>query len=187
MADSITPALISGAVLAVGWFVSNSLTRRAETKRRIAESNMKHCEKQIEEFYGPMFNLVHQIFLYNHVEFSLLESPEANDQLTERHRETIEDFFCEEYFVPLHRQINEVLKAKLYLVEGTSMPDSVYAYLRHANQESVQRTLWKRFSIGTSYVQGIEFPDALYEDIERDFKKVMDRYENAVQDLRARA
>ncbi|HEY2713839.1 MAG TPA: hypothetical protein VGI60_15095 [Chthoniobacterales bacterium] len=182
--ESILPAVIGGGVVAIGWYVTDFLARRAETRRRIVESVIKQAEQQIEQFYGPLFNLVNQLFIYNDVKFSLLHSKRANGKLTPEQRQTVEDFFHDEYFVHLHRQLTEVLKSKLHLIEGTAMPDSVYEYLRHASQEFVQRALWKRYSISTTYLEGMEFPDNLEDDIRRDFEKVMNRYEDSIKSLR---
>jgi len=52
-----TPAIwvaILGAIVTVlGWFV----VRWWENWQRAIERQMKYCERQIEEFYGPLFSL----------------------------------------------------------------------------------------------------------------------------------
>ena len=67
-----TIALLAVLVTVTGWFVTQYLNRQKEDRTRRLESLLKHYQKQIEEFYGPLFNLVHQIFLVNHTLFAIL-------------------------------------------------------------------------------------------------------------------
>ena len=157
-------------------------TKRHEDRTRRIEAKMKHLQRQIEELYGPLYSLVRQIFIANHVQYALLDSNET--VLSTEQRQNISDFFQTTYFIPLHSEIISILKTKLYLAEGADVPDSFYYYQKHAIQERIQRTLWLEKRIDTSFVSGEKFPDGFFPDIEQSLKKVMAEYEEVVQSLK---
>jgi hypothetical protein len=99
--------------------------------------------------------------------------------------EQVRDYFQETYFGPLHDDIREILRTKLYLVNGQEVPDSFYRYLQHAGQERDQRLLWKRFHIDTSFLKGEPWPDDFYEDIRKGFDSAMTNHENCLEGLKA--
>ena len=82
-------------------------------------------------------------------------------------------------------EADEVLRTKLYLVEGREVPDSFYHYLQHAGQERDQRALWKRFRIDTSFLRGEPWPEGFYEDIRQGFNTAMTNHENCLAGLKA--
>ena len=143
-----------------------------DRSRRI-ESSAHYVERQIQEFYGPIFNLLHQIVVANHVQHAIL----AGSHLSLEHRNAVIRFFQERYFFPVHREVNEILKTKLYLIRGTVLPDSYYKYLRHALQEQAQAQLWQDGQIDTSYVAGMPYPNEIYSLVKRDLDFLMARYE----------
>lgn len=132
---------------------------------------MKHYERQIEEFYGPLFNMVNQVFVANHVKWELLKT--SNGEAAEK----CSEYFHNTYFIPLHDEIKGILKSKLYLVEGAQIPESFYLYLKHAAQERDQIHLWKILGIDTSFLKGEPWPEYFFDDIETGFKAAMQNYE----------
>lgn len=48
---------LAAGVTAIGWVITNYLTKNKEDRVRQLEATKKHLERQIEEFYGPLFNL----------------------------------------------------------------------------------------------------------------------------------
>jgi hypothetical protein len=173
---SVVAALVTGILTAAGWLVS----KRAQAKRDQAEFRRAHIQKQIEEFYGPVYSLVWQLFAINELKEEML----SNQNLNQATRARIDDYLATKYFLPMHGQVRNILETKLYLVEGTNMPDSVFAYLKSAMQETVQRELWSSSGIDTSFVEGIPWPPQFYDDIEGPLKKLMAEYEADVQLLR---
>ena len=147
----------------------------ASDRSRRIEKTAHYLERQIEEFYGPLFNLVHQLFVANDVKDRILEGAQAAG-IGPAQRGEVERFFQQRYFFPVHHQVNDLLKAKLYLVEGMEMPDSFYRYLAHALQEEAQATLWLERQVNTSFVRGRPFPDRLYENLKADFESILRRY-----------
>ena len=53
--------IISVCVTAMGWGVVYYLARIREDRSRQIERQLERCDRQIEEFYGPLYNLMQQI------------------------------------------------------------------------------------------------------------------------------
>jgi hypothetical protein len=169
---TLTVGLVAAIVTIIGWFANEFIRKRNEDKRKKIDERAKFLERQIEQFYGPLFNLVNQIVICNHVLYQIKISKNRSDS----DKETINNFFQKNYFIPLHEEFNTVLKTKLYLIEGSELPESFYTYLRHAIQEQVQLTLWNNFKIDTSDVRGIPYPNVLYDDIKNGLDNAMLKY-----------
>jgi hypothetical protein len=159
--------------------LESDLSRVAEDRTRKLDSLKRHYERQVEEFYGPLFNMVHQVFVANHVQGEILKgiNPEESDKVS--------NYFHATYFDPMHEEIRQILRTKLYLVDGSGMPASFYLYLKHAAQERDQRTLWKQHGINTNFLDGEPWPDNFYTDIRRGFESAMKNYESCLEGLKA--
>jgi hypothetical protein len=142
---SIVVAFIAGAISVIGWFVTKALERR---QKRV-EFRRAYVQRQIEEFYGPVYSLIWQLFTNRDLQDRILQKCKLSNDEEQRVRQ----YFFETHFFPLHSRITEILESKLYLVDGTEMPLSVYEYLKHAQQEDVQRQLWVNHGISTIAVQ----------------------------------
>jgi hypothetical protein len=169
-------ASLTALVTIAGWFVTSFLTKRREEATQRIEREVKYLERQISEFYGPFFNLINQVVIVNHVQFGLLQSAASAGKISPHDSARIIDYFQTRYFFPLHEQVNQILKDKLYLVDGSSLPEVVYTYLRSVSQERVQAELWKEFEIDTSYLRGIPYPNELYGTIKAGLDAAMIRY-----------
>jgi hypothetical protein len=155
------------------------LGRETADRTRKLEALKNHYERQVEDFYGPLFNMVHQIYVANDVMERIVKRVDGPAA------EKVRDYFHETYFDPFHDQIRAVLRAKLYLVEGTVMPQSFYLYLKHAAQERDQRALYKRLDIKTEFLRGEPWPSNFHEDIESGFHAAMRNYERCLEGLKA--
>jgi hypothetical protein len=181
----LTIALIGVTVTAIGWLVVYYLDRSREDRRRQLEKRLEYATRQIEEFYGPLFNLAHQIFLANHVQEKILSASNESGKrkLTEDQAHSVQSFFQQQHFCALHDEINSILKHKLHLVRGTQMPRSFYDYLLHALQERDQRELWEQMKIDTSFVPGFGWPTKFYNDLKEGLSAAMVDYEHALAGL----
>jgi hypothetical protein len=186
MPSDVTVALIGVIAVAVGWLVLHRLEQSREDRRRRLEKRLEYATRQIEEFYGPLFNLVHQVFLANHVQQAILEGANAsgNQRLSGDQKKAVLDYFQREHFGRLHEEINSILKHKLHLVRGTDMPQSFYDYLLHALQERDQRQLWEQAKVDTSFIKGVPWPQCFHEDLRNGLAEVMADYEDALRGLR---
>jgi hypothetical protein len=172
-------ALIAAVITIAGWFVTKNLDRR----QKRAEFRRAYIQRQIEEFYGPLYSLIWQIFSSNKLKERIL----MQCSLDEDEQTRVRRYFSDNYFLPLHARIKSILESKLYLVEGTSMPESIYEYLSHSLQEDTQYTLWAAHGISTIDVRGTSFPQSFYEAIESTLKQLMLEYEVNVQELKTGA
>jgi len=105
--------IIAGLVAALGWFVGYFLTKRREEHGRRLEAMMKRTERQIEELYGPLFNLMQAVFTVYEVRKQALSReariPPADDLAFRRFVQT-------DFFMPLHQKMREILTTKLHLI-----------------------------------------------------------------------
>lgn len=157
---------------------NTELSRDSEDRTRKLERLLKHYERQVEEFYGPLWNMVHQLYVCN----------ETKDKITSKlDREKsakVEHYYQTNYFIPLHDDIRQIIKTKLYLVDGAEMPESFYEYLLHAIQERDQRELAQQHGIETSFLPGVPWPQRFHQDIKHGFDKAMKRYEECLEGLK---
>jgi len=177
---SVVAAALTAAATALGWFVLKWLDSRSQARLKRAEFRRSYIQKQIEEFYGPLYSLVWQILATNHLKARILGHPELKDQ----DKGSIESYFATAYFLPIHNRIKEILETKLYLLDGTMLPQSFYDYLRHALQESVQHELWSQRGVSTSFISGYSYPDDFQQTIFASLKKLTTEYEINIQELR---
>ena len=61
MKTEVVVALIAGTLALAGSILTFYLTKIREDNTKRLEHTMEHYRSQIEEFYGPLFNLVYQI------------------------------------------------------------------------------------------------------------------------------
>jgi hypothetical protein len=137
---------------------------------------MEHSEKQIGEFYAPLLGLLDQLdTTYNVKERMVKQEPD--------NAEIISKIAYKEYFLPLHKEIGEILKHKIHLLEGNYIPNSVRGYFDHFTSENIYWRLTEEEKIRSS-VEVRDFPDKFYDDIKANLSSVIERYESAVQELR---
>jgi hypothetical protein len=180
---TVAAAIITGSVTAIGWLTTKTLDTRSQRRLKNLEFRRAYVQSQIEEFYGPLYSLMWQIFNANELKERLL----SNRQLVDSERKAIDDFFAETQFNPLHGRIKTILENKLYLLEGTQVPTSLFKYLTHSLQESAQHRLWSEKGISTQFLRGTPFPSEFYDLIEATLKNLLIEYESSVQELKAQA
>jgi len=158
--------------------LTSELARLSEDRTRKLERLLRHYERQVEEFYGPLWNMVHQLYVCN----------ETKDKVTKRLNSEevgkVEEYYQKKYFVPLHDEIRQIMKTKLYLVDGAEMPESFYAYLRHATQERDQRDLATLHNVQTGFLRGLPWPSDFHEEIKKGFDLAMKNYQSCLDGLK---
>lgn len=164
-------------------YLRDHIGQAREDRTRKLQHMLEHYQKQIEEFYGPLFNMLYQMYVANHTQHEILYGATGQLRVTPEQEEQIRNYFQEHYFVNLHDEIRAIIKSKLFLIEGSEMPNSFYEYLRHAAQERDQRILWQRYQINTSYLSGVPWPDQFHTDIKQGFETAMRNYERCLSGL----
>lgn len=180
---AVIGAAITGVVTVVGWNVSHLLSERRENRTRRLQAKLARLERQIEEFYGPLFSLIEQVFNVWTVRRNLLSAGEGGAKLSAEEQRQVRNFVWQNYFLPLHLQIRKLLRSKIHLVEGTRIPESFYKYLEHATQETLQHKLWEQAKIGTPHVKGIPWPKDFHEDVRNSLDRAMAEYDRCIRDL----
>lgn len=174
---AIIVAGITAVLTVIGWNVSHYLARRREDRTRRIESTIDKLERQIEELYGPLLSLVEQIFNVWRVRRRILED------IDEAQRGKIDTFVWKEYFLPLHMEIRELLKTRLYLVERKDVRACISDYLEHSTQELFQKRLYDELGIDTSHIKGKSWPQELYPFLSKAAESIKEKREKLLQDL----
>jgi hypothetical protein len=200
MMDQTTATLITGSTTAVvtigSWLAVHYFTRKREVEGRLIaaaqvdktkrlEILLSHHQRQIEEFYGPIYSLIQLIWNVWSVKRDLMSklAPEDNGKNIEEVKAEIDEFIGSKFFAPIHHEIRSILKTKLYLIEGAKMPPSFYEYLGHAIMEDVQSKLWQEAAISTKSVHGKTWPRSFPKDIKAGFDKAMRSYQQIIDKL----
>jgi hypothetical protein len=157
-------------------WISQRLARISEDRTRKLEKLLAYYERQIEEYYGPLWNMIHQLYVCNEIKDDLLKN------LDPQRKHAVEEYYQATYFRPLHEDIRQIIKTKLYLTDGADMPNSFYKYLRHSIQERDQRELSRNRGVDTS-AKGVAWPQEFENDIKKGFSKAMRRREACLNGL----
>lgn len=140
--------------------------RRDKTHTRVLR-----LQDQLEHFYGPLFSIVDQLDTAFKVEHRIThDNPMSSDSL-----QSVQRFMFTEVYMPLHRQIRDVLLSRLYLIDGMFVPDSFRDYLAHSTQYEVQARLWFERGISSEKTKGIPYPSDFNDDIETGLEEVFRR------------
>lgn len=134
------PIVSAGVLTALGWFATYYFGKLKEDRTRRLELRIKHLQRQIEEFYGPLYNLIIEVTVSKQVLDAIVVT-EGLSPLTSDQSSKLKVFVRETQMKPLHEQIIAILRTKLYLVDGTTAPASFHEYLRHSIQERLQREI----------------------------------------------
>lgn len=172
---TLIAALVAATATAVGWIVSYAYGRRRDAESRKLELRVRYRQRQIEELYGPLFSLIEQVFSASEVQDRIL--PDQGHQLSATDQDRVRRFFWEKQFAPLHAEIRQLLRTKLYLLEGAELPESLAQYLEHATQEECQLRLWYESGVSTSHVPGRPWPRDFYEEIRHTLTRLMREYQ----------
>jgi hypothetical protein len=89
-----------------------------------------------------------------------------------------------EFFLPIHREIVDILKTKIHLHEETELPTDFKNYIAHYG---VEQLVWRAadFDIGAwDMVRAYDFPKQLPGQLQEGRKVVERRYEEAMKELR---
>lgn len=176
------PIISAGVLTALATYYFGKLK---EDRTRRLELRIKHLQRQIEDFYGPLYNLITEITVSKQVLDAIVVT-EGPSPLTSDESVRLKVFVRETQMKPLHEQIIAILRTKLYLVDGTRAPASFHEYLRHAIQERLQREIWTTLKISTAHIKGRPFPDDFRKDVEAGLLAVMRKYEDTVAELNPR-
>ena len=180
MDAAVAAAFYTGAFTLIVWLGTSIWKNVTIQRTNLYKLRVRTLQQKIERFYAPIYSLVWQIFNANELQNKIRKQ----GQLTPEQLRQVERYFAHAIFIPLHQQINDILKTKMYLVDGVEVPKSFYDYMLHSRQERIQIELSENVGIDTSFVEGKRWPPQFYEDVENSLKRLMKEYEKAAQHLR---
>ncbi|HEY4361989.1 MAG TPA: hypothetical protein VGN17_13515 [Bryobacteraceae bacterium] len=170
MSDALIAASIGAVVTVCGWFATYLYAKRMEDRRRRLEAHLLYRSQQIEQLYGPLLSLIEQVFNVWQVREKILESCECS---TEQQR-AIRELVWKRYFTPLHSEIAALLRTKLYLLDGSNLPESFASYLKHALQEECLKLLWAELQFDATCVPGLPWPQEFYSEVKGTLLRLME-------------
>ena len=167
-------ALITAVGASWGWLS----VRREENRQRAIESELKYREQQIQEFYGPLYSLALQIrradevqkIFIDHLEEKVKDGSCKKEEKEDKERK-VRAWFRAKYFKPLHTNMVQILKGKLYLVEAAEVLASFKEYLKHTIDDRARTELEEM--LGSFPQKWIVWPENLEENLSYGLKTAM--------------
>ena len=161
-------------ILVAGYFVNKTLERfrgeqalRKEYESLRDRTALTHLQRQIEELYSPLLGLLTQ----SKIVFDIAEKKLPNRLGGQAHTSPEEDetwrYFVEHYFLPLNKQMADLVRTKVYLIPTDAMPESFNLFLMHQAQFDCLHALWRDKGISSMEVPGIGWPKGFQEDVKQ--------------------
>jgi hypothetical protein len=108
-------ALLAG----VGWIAAYILNGRRDDRTKRIQLTIDHTSTQLRDFYVPLVALTDQLEATDVVKGITI----AGKTDEEEKREISQSFYYDR-FLPLHCEINQILKTKAHLIEGATIPQT---------------------------------------------------------------
>lgn len=175
-------AALAGAV--AGGIVSLLVKRR----ERREEASLSHLQRQIEELYGPLYGLIEFGTAIREIEEQRLPKASRNDDGSPKDEQggRVLQFFREHYYLPLNKQMIELIRTKLYLLDSDAIPKSFTNFIRHAAQFESFHQLWKEADISTHGVKPIKYPPELKSEVHTTLNELRREYNEYIMRMKER-
>jgi hypothetical protein len=176
---ALTTAAVGAFVGAVGWIGAYFLTGVRDDRTKRLQLTIDHASTQIREFYAPLVALTDQLDTMVDV------SDAAGKGKSPEEMRHLSSFMFNNFFSPLHEEINSILKTKIHLQESADIPPSYTDFFRHYASE---KAYWGLADAGNdvSQMTVTPYPPEFYRDVSEGYKVVIKRYEDSIQELRHR-
>ncbi|MDF3809341.1 MULTISPECIES: hypothetical protein [Rhodopseudomonas] len=174
-----SPALFLTATAAIGWLIAYVLNGWRQDRTKRLQIELDHSSAQMKDFYAPLVALTDQLNTTADINDTMVagKSPDESG--------VVSGLVYDQFFLPIHEEINAILKSNVHLLEGRVMPESFAAYFRHYTAEEVYRSLTARGQ-DVSNVRVPGYPPEFYHDVRKGYMDVIARYEDSLQELRER-
>jgi hypothetical protein len=178
MNSAIAVALITASVTAIGWLVTNLLSRQREELKTRTEASLRHVERQLEELYGPLVALMYegrQIFA------ELLRSLGRNYVFQEGMPLPPEElrtwlFWAESSFLPRNRLIRDLLTSKPHLVDGSEFPASYVSFFLHESSWRIHHERWLKEQVAYDWHSAVNWPLEFEREVIETFRTLKNRH-----------
>jgi|SRR5450755_2416139 len=179
LGSALTTAAIAAAVGGAGWICAYFLTGWRDDRTKRLQLELERTSVQIKEFYAPLKALTDQLDTTVNVLEAVVKGKEGDDH----HR--LVGLVYVRFFLPIHEEINSILKTKAHLLEGAEPPPSFKLYFEHYATEKAYWNL-KNDKEDVSNIRMPPFPPDFYTDVREGYSIVIKRYEDALEELRRR-
>ena len=171
---AIISLCVTAIITVLGWSAANYYaTIRGDRSRQI-EYEIERCDRQIEEFYGPLYNLVRQIVNV----FNVKEEIFKKGEMSPERRGKVEEYVKEHFFFPLHDEALMILRTRMHLTP--EVPESLWKYLKHVTQERVRHELAVRAGVQAD-INWEPWPGKLWDDLQNGLDRARARQEELLQ------
>ncbi len=173
LSNAIIVALIGG----IGWIAAYVLNGERDDRTKRLQLTIDHTSTQIREFYAPLIALTDQLNTMAGVKDTMVQGKD------DKQTYDLSAAMHERFFLPIHEEINIILKTKVHLLEELSTPPSFIEYFRHYASE---KAYWQLALAGKDVgnVQVPPYPSAFYWDVRRGYESVIARYDSSLGELR---
>jgi hypothetical protein len=155
-------------------------------KNRRQELALEYLKNQIEELYGPLFGLIQQSKISHDFLVTLLPTNSQGNidrnSFSDNDSE-IWNFFTETYFLPINKQIRELIRTKVYLLENGTMPSSFIEFFQHEVNLESRHLMWKEMEIDTANLHGVLWPSRFNNDVEETLERLLTEYQHYKQNI----
>jgi hypothetical protein len=177
--------LIIGLLIAVaGYFFSKLLEQfkgeqalHKEFESLRDQTTLNHIQRQIQELYSPLLGLIAQSKIV--FDIAKRKLPHLNDrpkeQITREEAETWR-YFVETYFLPLNKQMADLIRTKIYLITADELPESFNRFLMHQAQFECLHSLWLDKGISSDEVKGGGWPIGFDSDVQESLTNLRRNY-----------
>ncbi len=177
--------IIIGLLIAVaGYFLSKLLEKfkgeqalRKEFETLRDQTTLNHIQRQIEELYSPLLGLIAQSKIVFDVSKRKLPhiSDKPKDKITDEEGETWR-YFIENYFLPINKQMADLIRTKIYLISEDELPESFRMFLMHQAQFECLHSLWRDKGISSDEIKGIGWPAGFDDDVHNSLTNLRKNY-----------
>ncbi len=102
METKLLIAYITALVTILGWLTVHLLTKRREDRTRKIETMLEHVDRQITDFYGPVFNLIEQMWSSRIVHDQLFRGERASSALSKDDLVKVRIHYWNFFYKPIH-------------------------------------------------------------------------------------
>jgi hypothetical protein len=174
---SLIIAAATAFIAAVGWTLAYFLTGLREERTKRLQLTIEHTASQIKEFYAPLMILTDQLDITVRAKNTVVQGKSIKEE------HVLSGDFYKKFFLPIHEEINAILKSKAHLMEGPITPESFLLYFEHYITE---RAYWTMLESGhdVSNMRVPSFPSNFYYDVKDGREAVIARYDQSLRELR---
>jgi hypothetical protein len=122
---SPTSVAVGAIIAAIGWIAAYFLTGLREERTKRLQLTIEHTSNQIKEFYAPLMPLTDQLDIMVHAKDAVVQGKSGEEV------HALSGAFYKKFFLPIHEEINVILKSKVHLMEGRITPPSFLLYFQH--------------------------------------------------------